>query len=436
MTLSYVRLAFVVSIALLARELSAQQEFYIDFDSVKDAYDADPSTPGLPPADEIYDYSPMQRMGILGYLNANYAPYGMLFLEGPKPHPLDDSSIVLNGGFGAGSEHVDFRNLDDDDSAAVNTISIFKFLGAPTWTDFDVAIGTANLVAHEAEHLMGVRHHDALGPIGMGLGGGIFPGDFLPTYPGPSGATETGISFSSLHAGGSLSFGSLIAPEFVSERAVVRTHMGGIAGPLFHTPEATTMNHSVESAKPVPTPAFSLPYPLRPPTPPGEPILVGIEGFAATVSGALDSDGAGGFLSDYYKFSGVEGQHWTIEAMSYILEGGDRYPDNADVGILILEPEFGAVLLYHSVTAINDDDDDGLLGSTLLDFILPYSGEYIIEVVAAGPFLGTGKTTFDGGSYELFLYTAERVSIPEPATLTSLSFAVVVLLSRRRNGKC
>lgn len=426
-----------VLVGLPAAPAVAIQEIYIDFDSVKDAYDSDPGLPGLPPVDEIYVYSPEQRDFIVSYLNSNFEMYEMLFLEGPRPLPkaFSASEVTVNKGFGAGSEGVDFRNLNDDDDAALNTISIFKFLGktAGEWSDMDVAIATANIAGHEASHLMGARHHDALGPIGMGVGGGIAPGDFLPVFPGPSGADETSSAFMSLHFGGSLSFENMTSEKFVSERLVPRLLMASSVGDSFLMPEVAPDNHTLAMAQPIGTPFFTAPYPARPPLPPGAPIPVSIDGYAAVVTGMLDSDGGDGFMPDYFSFFAVEGEQWTIEAMSYILEEKTRYADNADVAIVLLD-ESGAVVPYHAGDAFADDDDDHggeYFGATLLDIVIPETGIYTIEVVASAPFIGTGKDGKDGGSYELFLYTANVIRVPEPMSAMVLLLGGSLLLRRK-----
>lgn len=153
----------------LLRPATAVQTFYLDFDSVAETAVA---TPGLPPLDEIYDYAPEQREMITEYLNSNLELYGLRFESGLPMVPGAGSVRKLNGGFGAGCEGIDFRNLDDDDSASLNTISIFKFLSKSVgeWTDDDVTLATANIAGHEAMHLMGARHHDAYGPVGTGIG--------------------------------------------------------------------------------------------------------------------------------------------------------------------------------------------------------------------------------------------------------------------------
>lgn len=425
----------------------AEHKFYVDFDTIIDTFEATPDAMGLPPADEIYDYSTDQRDFILGYLNTHYEMYGMKFLEGPKPIAFVDSGITLNKGFGAGSEGVDFRNENEDDGAAANTISIFKFLDADSWTDDDVTIATANLVGHEAAHLMGVRHHDAWGPIGTGIG--TIPSDFTPTFPGPVGAPDTSLSFASLHFGGSLSFETLTTPKFVSERTAVRLEVTKPFSGEFII-EDDGDNNTIEDAQPLGPIAFTTPYPYRPMPDPEElpegeelPIYpISIDGLIQVITGTLDTPSAfgEGFVSDYYIFDGAEGDVWTIEAMSYVLESKERYPDNADVAIALLDGITGAVIPYHTGTALTDDDDDSdgeFFGATLFEVVLPKDGPYVLEVLVAAPFISgdDAKTGTDGGSYEIFMYKAAPVTIPEPSSaLLLLGLASALSFKRRKHN--
>ncbi|MEL6330284.1 MAG: hypothetical protein AAFR38_11535 [Planctomycetota bacterium] len=417
----------LASVSAGAAAGSMPQVFYVDFDTI---IDAEPGTPGLPDPAFIYDYSPDQRAFILGYLNERYESYGMMFVEGTKPAPGAGSNVTLNSGSGAGAEQIDFRNLDGGDDADVNILSIFEeFLGVTTYTDADVVIGTANVVGHEAEHLMGMRHHDKAGPVGLGIGGGLFPGDFTPTYPGPVGGFDSGKTTTSLHAGGVLTFSNLTKPKVIPERLIPRLIVAGDPGFTITEAGGNNMFPTAQAIDPAP---FGAPYPLRPSLGPDV-----IDGRALVVAGALDIPGiGGGFVSDYYEFTGTAGEPWTIEAMSYILpdpdSDGERYFDNADVAIILLAGSDapmgvapGSVIPYYSdpFGAVNDDDDDAdqvpsskpfdsYAGATLLDVVLPYTGSYVIEVIAAAPFIGTGKDGSDGGSYELFMYTVKPTTLP------------------------
>lgn len=447
------RLEWISALTLLVvwgvQANASPQTFYVDFDTVADA---DPELEGRPPEDRIYEYATDQRTMILDYLNMHYNRYGMTFVAGTKPAPGSGSNITLNGGLGAGAEQVDFRNLDDGDDAKANILSVFEdFLGVTDYTDDEVALGTANAIAHEAEHLMGMRHHDKANPVGMGLGGGLSPSDFSPVYPGPSAAALSSETFSSLHAGGALSFSNLTTPKIVSERVTPRL-LVAVESDDFTIAEVpgTGGNNSVETAMTIDPKPFAQPYPFLETPIPGLDI---IDGRALVVTGDLSTPSVGGdgFKSDYYEFTGEAGEVWTIEAMSYILPDpdgdGTRYADNADVALALLAGEDapapfgeGSLIPYYSGDALTDDDDDAddvpasapfdsYYGATLFDVILPYSGTYVIEVAAASPFVGAGKDGGDGGAYELYLYTARP--LPEPGTSAFIGLASIGWCMRR-----
>ncbi|WP_428387307.1 hypothetical protein [Mucisphaera sp.] len=403
----------------------ATQTFYLDFDTIIEGVD-DGSlvpgvTPGVPPIDEIYDYDSEQRSFVVDYLNMNFEQHGMVFVDGLPAIAGAGSVIQMNKGFGAGAEGVDFRNLDDDDSASVNMLSIYKFLSYPleTLSLMDVAMSTANTIGHEAMHLMGTRHHDAYGPIGTGIG--TFPTDFLPVSSAPVGAPFTPENFMSIHAGGA-GFGlGLFTPKFVSERSTIRLEVAKPFSDGFVDAELGG-NNTFETAQfiDVDSGGFDVGYPMRPlPEPdrstpgttPAPEIPVALTGFAKVVTGSFDSKPApesDKFFGDYYSFFGIADEMWTFEVMSKILEGGDRYADTADPAVVILDPT-GAVVPYYGdpFGAANDDDDDGELGATVFDVILPVTGFYRIEIIVADEFFsGPPKTGLDGGSYELFMYSA------------------------------
>ncbi|MEM9352597.1 MAG: PEP-CTERM sorting domain-containing protein [Planctomycetota bacterium] len=414
----------------------AIQEVYVDFDSILLAVDAGatPGMGGIPPADELYEYSPEQRGDILFYLNDLYAPHDVVFFDGLPAVPGSKSTVTLNKGTGGGADGIDFRNLSDDDGADVNTIALFKFLGKDAvtdpWTDDDVLIATANAVGHEAGHLMGLRHSDSFGPISTGIGS--FPTDFSPTYPFPPGAPDTAESIMSLTTGFLLSFSAVTTPKFLSERSAIKLE---IAKPGFTdiVLAETTGNQTLGMAQDVPLADFMLPYPQRPlpplkDVPPGDlplEVRTGISARGRVVTGALDlTDEEGGVLGDYFKFEAEAGTFVTIEVMSAILEDGSRYGDTADVVVVLIDGLTGAPIAYGPGTtdpAANDDDfDTSERGASLFDVELPVVadtdfgtgiGTYAVEVLSANddlPFVdpGPGKDGMDTGSYELFIYQA------------------------------
>lgn len=239
-------------LAFKSRSAQAQQKFFVDFDSTLMLPD---DSPGKPIPKWRYEYSMPQTDAIIDYLNFHFSMYGTEFLPGLPDIPGEGSVIKLNAaGFGGGSEGVDFRNLDDDDGASINVLSILEFLGeditTPAFSEEDIAFATANIVGHEAMHLMGVRHHDAHGPIGTGIGPGTVPGDFVPTYMGPIGAPDTGFSFAAAHFGGAnFSLPGLYTENFVAERTAVKLLMAGEDADVYVI-EDDGMNNSPPEAQP------------------------------------------------------------------------------------------------------------------------------------------------------------------------------------------
>lgn len=440
------------SFALCCSPAQAQQKFYLDFDSTLALPEG---SPGKPIPKWRYEYSMLQTDAITGYLDTHFGMYGMEFIAGLPDIPGAGSVIKLNDAtFGGGSEGIDFRNLDDDDGAKINVLSILEFLGedlaAPSYTEEDIAFATANIVGHEAIHLMGVRHHDAHGPIGTGIGPGTVPEDFLPTYMGPIGGPDTGFSFAAAHAGGAnFSLAGLYSENFVSERTAVKL-LAASEGAEGLVLEDDGMNNSPLDAQPFEPDGFIIPYPLRPEIdpddlPPGEPLPrkpVAIAGVAQVITGTLDTPSPidpDKFIADYYSFAGAAGETWTFEVMSYILPGDGaaefRYGDNADVAIALLDSS-------GSLVAINDDDDDtpafpsaGFLGSaTIFDVTLTESDIHTLEIFVPGPGFpvpGSDKTGTDGGSYEIFAYRAFTITVPEPAVLALLIWMVPCFTRRR-----
>lgn len=428
---------------IASNSASAMQEVYVDFDTILMAVDAGatPGEMGIPPADELYDYSPEQREDILFYLNDRYGQHEVFFLEGLPPGMGSASVVTLNKGSGGFSDGVDFRNEVPDDTAEVNTIAAFKFIGVDPvtdpWTDMDVTLATANIVGHEAGHLMGIRHQDSFGPIGSGIG--TFKDDYAPEYPFPPGAPETPTALSYLTFGLGLTFSGLTTESFISERAALKLAMADPAFPALVIPEAS-MNKSVMMAQPVPLADFVIPYPFRPlpnlkETPVEDlplEIPAAIDARARVVKGKMDdTDEMGKHLSDYFSFTAEAGTMLTVEIMSKILEGGDRYADPVDIAVILLDGTTGGPLDYGPGTMVDAANDDDFAtsdkGASLIDVVLPsvYDtgpdgfGTYVLEVASANedlPFVspGPGKDGTDGGDYELLIYQAWVVDEPYP----------------------
>jgi hypothetical protein len=180
-----------------------------------------------------------------------------------------------------------------------------------------------------------------------------------------------------------------------------------------------------------------------------------------TVVGSLsDTDSVGGkFVPDYYSFKAAVGTTVTIEAMSALLEGGDRYVDPTDLTIILLDGTSGAIIDYKPgppITPAANDDDFATAerGSSLIDVVLPPVfdtspetgiGTYVIELLSADtdlffvePDPEVPKMGMDGGSYELLVYQAATVFIvvPEPTSgLLAVLASCLVVASRQRRPR-
>lgn len=375
----------------------AEQVVFLDFDTYTD------------PEDE-YVYSMPERMAIKDIVESVYAPFPISFTL-TDPGAFVATRLDFNKfGFGAAAEHIDFRNLDDDDSAYLNIPSILDlFAGEPLPHGEplvrDPATGhypgeimvqaSANTAAHELGHLLGLRHHDSFGPLGHGIG--TTPGDFLPTYPGPTFAEFTPLHIMSMTTGLGLTLDKLLNPDpYLSERSAIKLEFNSGGTVL---PEPGIFHNDASTPTGVPLDPMGVPNTLLPPEP-GHlgPLVFGVK--AGAIEGAIEESTIvpGTLETDYYSFSGAAGELVTIEVMSAAI--ADRIASVMDPFIYLLDGTTTLPISYHGPDAFNDNAAvDGDIGTDamLLDVVLPYSGEYIIEVGAAG---GSGP-----GEYELFLYS-------------------------------
>jgi hypothetical protein len=122
---------------------------------------------------------------------------------------------------------------------------------------------------------------------------------------------------------------------------------------------------------------------------------------AIDVVGNLVPDPVTGKASDdYYSFTGQAGQIMNIQAMSAALTR-------------IAHPIDTVLYLYDSsgkLRASNDDDFEST-DSSIVDYTLPQSGTYTVEVDSFNP---PGGPDLNVGGYELFLYSfATAESAPQ-----------------------
>ncbi|TWU29884.1 PEP-CTERM sorting domain-containing protein [Bythopirellula polymerisocia] len=430
---------FSLSLFLAVGHVQGLQTVWVDFDTF--------TTPEIPGEEDDYEYSPAERGMVLGILHEIFrtspadplgGAFGIDFLD-TAPPPFTSTLVKVNAGLGH-AEKIDFRNLDDDDDVTIHPVKLLKsFVGLPrapefgggAWTEVElltspnIAMATANLAAHELGHSFGLRHHDSFTPIGSGIG--VSGDKYVPTYLGGTG-TAASFHIMGLNSAVALSAENLITPSWISPRSAVKLMINKIEDEIGDNPllsfEADYPGGDVPDGPSAGTPAIpimplSLPNTTRPPDPfginPASPYdpANGPEmfpGFAGVVVGRLEDKSAMETVDvDYYSFFGPAGAKVTVEVISEILSLGDgRFTDPVDPHLELLDSTL-APLPYPAASvvgmaALNDDQFEST-DSILFDVVLPYSGEYFIEIRPAMKPEGTDVA----GDYELLVSAVAEI---------------------------
>ena len=351
-------------------------------------------------------------------------------LRGPAIRVVFNAGIATSGRaiVGGRSERLGWRELA---ASGVVSVNVNDFLGdtgnrLPGTSQNFVAL-SSTIASHELAHLIGLRHHDAFGPIGTGIYEKIV--DFsLPRYPGPRGADQTDLHLLASPASvGSSLIDALGDPYFGDREAIKLAFM-------------ETGQTVVESALPIvprtvagqTVDTRSLGQINRLAVPATVPDVSPVVAAAVNVVGFIDRPGTVS-ESDYYSFDGSAGDLVTVELLSQSLI--HRIANIVDSAIRIYGPD-GQLVEYHAALggatnalgAFNDNGFEGI-DALLLDVPLPETGTYTVEVdtfsfdLAEAPIYlpdfydennapilcGPGSqavycTDADTGSYELFLY--------------------------------
>ncbi len=339
------------------RGVSASQMVFLDFVSGNDGN---------------INYTTSMRNQIMANMEATYSRFSVDFsLTQPTGQY---STIVFNEGFSGGvAEAIDFRNLDKTDNANVN---LSGFISGSTTT---IVNSTSVIAAHELGHLMGFRHYDSFATIGGGVLSGI-GGSYLPSYPGPSGATQSRNSIMATPALPGISVNDTATPSWLSERSAIKLTFAeqGIA-----ISETSANNNSTGSAQALSMPNYTVPNTIESGT------NAGLDDFS------VDAEVVTGFLTnndvDFYSFEGFAGDLINIEVMSQAL---DRLNGTADTQLTVLNSS-GNEVNYFGTDAFNDDEFE-TLDSAIIDLTLPADDTYFLQVNA---FSGN-----DTGNYELFIH--------------------------------
>jgi hypothetical protein len=407
-----VALALISSMASFgAGDARATSLYYLDFDP----------EPPFKDAVDVHPYSPGEKMAVFEALSSMYSafPHIMFTLDEPSvPHsPVRFNSTAIGTSTG-----IDFRNVADIDSAAVNALKGFAFVGVTSPSPTDVVKASVNLAGHEVGHLEGLRHHDSYTPIGGGMPS-LVVADYFPDYAGPAGAVFTYTDVMSLTASipAGFSASQLTSPLIIGQRSAIKLAYNGDPG--FFTESVFDPHGTPETAAALPLKTIGVPNVTFPSDPIHDKFLLAD---VVAIKGSIGPPGPSGLESDYYSFFAYEGDLIQIEVLSEIISSrGDEF----DVKLLVFDPDEtdpDAPGLYYG----GDDnaDERESTDSLMIDLIATYTGDYVIQV--------TPQSVHDPmGDYELYVASFRAVPEPGAAALCLLSLAAAASIRRRRNRR-
>ncbi|MDA9777940.1 PKD domain-containing protein, partial [Rubripirellula sp.] len=238
---------------------------------------------------------------------------------------------------------------------------------------------SAKIAAHELAHLMGLRHQDSFGPIGLGIHDPPGIEGYNPIFPGPVGAVETFDHLLGTGASvGSDRFNDL-RDLFFSERSAMKLALATADTADVFTVESSTAHSTSATAQVLPLVTVDVPNTLTTGLNADKVFYVQMQ----SVEGTIEIDPVTGQSeNDWYSFTGTAGDTMNIELFSNSLirygTGNDNYIDSIlrvwyEVnGTMTLVPWFGS-------EAVNDDIFEPT-DSALIDLVLPADGVYYIEV--------------------------------------------------------
>ncbi len=301
--------------------------------------------------------------------NLNLGGTAVLQVNGLLGGTITSDDTTGEGGDMGGDKGLSLREISDD------PVGVSK----PDATSENFVLLSAKIAAHELAHLMGLRHQDSFGPIGLGIHDPPGLDGYNPVFPGPVAAVET---FDHL-----LGSGASVGTDrfndlrnlFFSERSAIKLAFATADTDDVFTVESSSAHGTSATAQELPLRTLDVPNTLSSGLNSSKTFFVQLQ----SVEGAIEIDPATGKSeSDWYSFSGTAGDVMNLELYSNSLirygTDNDSYVDSIlrvwyEIdGSLTLVPWFGS-------EAVNDDVFEPT-DSSLVDLILPIDSTYYIEV--------------------------------------------------------
>lgn len=364
----FYRILIVLTVTLLTGVTSANaaQVVLLDFDSGSDG---------------SINYTGAMRNQIQALMAGHYTDFDITVTQ---VTPVGDfSTVTFNAGSAGGlAEQIDFRNVDKNDTAVVN-IDGLGFVA-----DADIVSASAIIGSHEFGHLLGLRHGDSFGPIGLGRSSTGVPGGaaYTPTYPGPATADETTDHLMASPASVGSSLADTTNPSWFSERSAIK---------LANNEQATLQNHSAPATFLFPD-QLVVPNTIVSGDNAGE--LFAVKAF--TAAGNISA----GDENDLFVFDALAGERYSIEVISSAIDQRVMPFDTLLIALDATAPN--DPLNYYGVDSFNDDEFE-TSDSILIDLVIPADGPYALLVRET--FAVAEPST---GGYELFGYTLRLNAAP------------------------